>query len=497
VSTTYLPAGQMGKKRRFAPIIQPAPIPESDIFDYPRRVFVVNQEWISVVLGALTALHQDKIWRGTDSERAAAIQQILKLKYELQEIENNPTTVVEQNGILGIAYIQDTGEEEDMTMFVMNGNLYSVCCGEAKLLGGLVAVNATTGTPESEESGGITLQPDPTYDASNGSFTGITKCDLVSALPAYLLGRLEDDLNATQLSILQTNTLIELANEFLDFAHIAAPMEAVLGLSGNFLQLNVTSALLIVKDTDFLYSCQQALWDVLPENPTQITRTILRNWVNRIKYTGSNSEWGLLKIGMSLWVNVLNMRVVARNAFISSGNSDHQLCGVIAEDAGQTYTPPGSGGNGSGSGTPTYTIGSYRIYEYAGSGFIPGGQDYTFALPDVAGTLVGVFAQFGILQSNDPVARAYTRLVWSGANDWQGRLFSSVDTAWDAKNAWRALQLQPAWSLYQAQTTAVQDDLWLGDLASGIPNSGITIVSTASQGSHEIKKVVQVRYVTN
>lgn len=65
--------------RKYVVRDHPLPAPAVGIFDYPRACLVLNLEWASHVIGALSALYQPDAWTGDDDEQYRAQQEILKL----------------------------------------------------------------------------------------------------------------------------------------------------------------------------------------------------------------------------------------------------------------------------------------------------------------------------------------------------------------------------------------------------------------------------------
>lgn len=70
---------------RYAPRLQPTPIPEAAWNDEPLFCLEVNDEWVSHILGVLIALDQQDTWIGTDDEIFAARQQVNEIMAAFME----------------------------------------------------------------------------------------------------------------------------------------------------------------------------------------------------------------------------------------------------------------------------------------------------------------------------------------------------------------------------------------------------------------------------
>jgi len=70
---------------RYAPRLEPLPIPAPRWNDEPLLCLQVNDEWVSHILGVLTALDQSDTWLGTDDEIFDARQQVNEIMLAFME----------------------------------------------------------------------------------------------------------------------------------------------------------------------------------------------------------------------------------------------------------------------------------------------------------------------------------------------------------------------------------------------------------------------------
>ena len=90
---------------RYAPRIQPTPIPTAAWNDAPLFCLEVNDEWVSHILGVMIALDQPDTWIGDEDEIRAARQQVNEIMAAFMEVCMDccgqleiPLTRVDENG---------------------------------------------------------------------------------------------------------------------------------------------------------------------------------------------------------------------------------------------------------------------------------------------------------------------------------------------------------------------------------------------------------------
>lgn len=78
---------------RYAPRPQPTIIPTAAWTDAPLFCLAVNDEWVSHILGVMTALDQPDTWIGTEDEIYAARQQVNEIMLALMTTCEEPVSV--------------------------------------------------------------------------------------------------------------------------------------------------------------------------------------------------------------------------------------------------------------------------------------------------------------------------------------------------------------------------------------------------------------------
>lgn len=94
MTDNYLEILQQLAVPEYAPRPKPTPIPEAAWNDAPLFCLRLNDEWVSHVLGVMTALDQPDTWEGTEEEIDAARQQVNEIMLAFMAVcEEEPMTV--------------------------------------------------------------------------------------------------------------------------------------------------------------------------------------------------------------------------------------------------------------------------------------------------------------------------------------------------------------------------------------------------------------------
>jgi hypothetical protein len=223
---------------RYAPRINPTPIPTAGAEDTPAVYLCINREWVSHILGVLDALDQPDTWLGTDSEIQAARDTVR----ELQAIfmSGNCSFDPEMSYVAGEGIYWRKDDSEPFTLLVPIGEITGPegpqgAQGETGPQGLTGPTGPEGPTGSQGPIGPVGPAGDCCYDTQEGPEQHeSTQCAVAIYTGEWLALSFRDSLATLKAGIVAAKNIVDLATDLIEAIPVLGPIvSAVVDFAAN------------------------------------------------------------------------------------------------------------------------------------------------------------------------------------------------------------------------------------------------------------------------